>query len=188
MPRVLIFFGTTDGHTAKIATRLGEDLRDLGATVNVVEAGAGRADPHPRDYDAVIVAASLHLSNYQRPVREWVQTHARELSGMPSAFLSVCLGMLQHEPEVQQELRLIMERFFATTGWRPTATLAVAGALLYSRYGWLKRWGMRHMARRAGVETDPSRDYEYTDWEELRAFAESFLQRVQRMGWVPALH
>jgi menaquinone-dependent protoporphyrinogen oxidase len=187
MPRVLIFFGTTDGHTAKIATRLGEDFRDLGATVHIVGAGSGHADPCPRDYDAVIVAASLHLSNYQRPVREWVRAHSRELSGMPSAFLSVCLGVLQPEPEVQQELTLIMERFFATSGWRPTSSLAVAGALRYSRYGWLKRWLMRRAARKAGVETDPSRDYEYTDWEELRGFAEAFLQRVQRMSWVPAL-
>ena len=29
-----------------------------------------------------------------------------------------------------------------------------------------------------GLSTDTSRDYEYTDWEEVRRFAEDFLKRL----------
>jgi hypothetical protein len=49
----------------------------------------------------------------------------------------------------------------------------VAGALKYTRYGWLKRRVMRYIAGKAGGSTDTSRDHEYTDWEDLRVFAES---------------
>ncbi len=188
MPRVLVFYGTTDGHTAKIAHLLGDDLRDAGATVHIVDAGTGHSDPRPEDYDAVVVAASLHLGSFQRPVTQWVQRHHRQLSGMPSAFLSVSLAVLQPEPEVQQELVAITEKFFAVTGWRPATTRKLAGALLYTRYGWLKRWLMHRMARKAGVETDVSRDYEYTDWEDVRSFAQSFVQRVERTRRVPAYY
>ncbi|MEO8139910.1 MAG: flavodoxin domain-containing protein [Gemmatimonadota bacterium] len=187
MPRILIFFGTTDGHTAKVAHVLGENLQNAGATVHIVDAGAGHSDPRPRDYDAVIVAASIHISAYQPSVSRWVRTHNQDLSGMPTAFLSICLGVLQPEPEVQKELTRIMEKFFASVGWRPTVSRSVAGALLYTRYGWLKRWMMHRMSRKAGVETDTSRDYEYTDWGELRALAESFLERVERSRRVLAL-
>ncbi len=34
------------------------------------------------------------------------------------------------------------------------------------------------IARREGGDTDVSRDYEYTDWESLRAFARAFHERV----------
>jgi menaquinone-dependent protoporphyrinogen oxidase len=188
MSRILIFYGTTDGHTAKVAHVLGGNLQNAGATVHIVDAGSGHTDPRPRDYDAVIVAASIHVSAYQPAVGRWIQAHNRELTGMPSAFLSVCLGVLQSEPEVQKELNRIMEKFFASVGWRPMVSCSVAGALLYTRYGWLKRWMMQRMSRKAGMETDTSRDYEYTDWDQLRAFAESFLERAERGRRVLALH
>jgi menaquinone-dependent protoporphyrinogen oxidase len=188
MPRILVFYATTDGHTAKIAHILGDELRDAGATVHIVDAGTGHSDPHPQDYDAVIIAASVHLGGFQHSVAHWAQVHHRDLTGMPSAFLSVSLAVLQPEPEVQRELVAINEKFFATTGWRPAATRNLAGALPYTRYGWLKRWMMHRMARKAGVDTDTSRDYEYTDWKELQVFARSFVQKVERTRRVPAYH
>ena len=178
MLRILLLYGTTDGHTAKIARVLGEMLRQHGALVDVVDAGAAGPGPRAADYDGILVAASVHISSYQRGVQRWVRKHSDELKHKPSAFLSVCLGVLQHEPAVQKDLDVILERFFVRTRWRPALTKIVAGALPYSRYGRLKRWAMRRMARRAGVETDPSRDYEYTDWNEVRAFTELFERLV----------
>lgn len=54
----------------------------------------------------------------------------------------------------------------------------VAGALLYTRYNWIERWVMRRIVRKAGGDTDTSRDYEYTNWAELRAFVEQFARHV----------
>jgi len=36
---------------------------------------------------------------------------------------------------------------------------------------------MRRIARKEGGDTDTSRDYEYTDWNDLRAFGEAFARR-----------
>ena len=181
MSRVLVLYGTTDGHTAKVARSIGETLRNQGAFVDIVE--AGRAAPRPEDYAGVVVAASVHASGYQRPVREWVHTHRQALDGRPTAFVSVCLGILQADPKVQQELARIVDRFLAATEWRPTVIKPVAGALLYTHYNWIKRWVMKRIVRKAGGDTDTSRDYEYTDWNDLRMFAEQFAQRVS----VPAI-
>jgi menaquinone-dependent protoporphyrinogen oxidase len=188
MSRILVFYATTDGHTAKIAHVLGDELRDAGASVHIVDAASGHSDPRPQDYDAVVVAASLHLGSFQRPVAHWVQAHHRELSGMPSAFLSVSLAAVQADPEAERELAAITEKFFATAGWRPAMSRSLAGALPYTRYGWFKRWLMHRMAQKAGLETDTSRDYEYTDWNELRIFAQSFVPRVERTRRVLAYH
>jgi menaquinone-dependent protoporphyrinogen oxidase len=188
MPRILVFFGTTDGHTAKVAHVLGDDLRDAGATVHIVDAGTGHSDPRPEDYDAVIVAASVHLGNFQRSIAQWVQRHHRALTGMPSAFLPVSLTALQADAESERELLAIVEKFYATTGWRPATSKSLAGALLFTRYGWLTRWLMQRSARKAGLKTDTSKDYEYTDWNELRVFAQSFVRRVERTRRAPVFH
>jgi menaquinone-dependent protoporphyrinogen oxidase len=179
--RILILYGTTDGHTGKIARYLAAQLRTAGAEADVAEPGAGNA-PDPRPYAGVIVAASVHQGDYQRDVRSWVAAHSDALQGKPAAFLSVCLAVLQSDPEAQREIAAIAERFLSRAHWRPAVTKLVAGALLYTRYNWLTRWAMRRIVGKAGGATDTSRDYEYTDWNDLTAFAQSFLRLAAELA------
>lgn len=172
MPRFLVLYGTTDGHTAEIARFLMGELEKLGALVDVFDASYGA--PSPAQYDGVIVAASIHVGGFQRDVVRWVITHRDELDRTHAVFLSVCLSVLQQDPGVVRELAGIINRFKIRTGWQPAATKLVAGALLYTRYSWLKRLAMRHIARKAGGGIDTSRDYRYTDWSDLTAFAREF--------------
>lgn len=172
MARILVVYGTTDGHTAKVAGALAETLQQHGHAVEIY--AASQPAPLPDSYDAVVVAASVHAGGYQRSVRRWVRTHAQALATKPAAFVSVCLGVLQHEPDVQRDLQKILEDFIASTGWRPSVTKVVAGALPYTKYGWLRRLAMKRIVAKAGGDTDTSRDYEYTDWDDLRRFAADF--------------
>ena len=176
MSRILVLYGTTDGHTAKIARAFADTLRTRGADVDLVHAGT--SDPRPEEYEGVVVAASVHVGGYQRAVRRWVRAHARALAEKPTAFVSVCLGVLERNASTQRELKAIIDRFLARTGWRPTVTKVVAGALLYTQYNWITRWIMKRIVRKAGGDTDTGRDYEYTDWADLRSFAEEFRHRV----------
>jgi menaquinone-dependent protoporphyrinogen oxidase len=139
---ILIAYGTTDGHTARIAAFMGTVLEGAGAQVDIIQVGRGRADPSPERYDAVVVAGSLH-----------------------------------EDPKVWVDLDAKINLFLKETGWQSSVVKIVAGALLYTHYGWLKRWIMHRITRKAGVETDPTLDYIYTDWDDLRLFAEGFLRR-----------
>jgi menaquinone-dependent protoporphyrinogen oxidase len=183
MARILVLYGTTEGHTAKIAQALAGTLRREGHTVDVVAATA--AAPDPADYAGIVVTASVHGGRYQKSVQQWVRSHAARLTGRPTAFVSVSLGVLQREPRVQQEVAAIVNRFLAATGWTPTLTMSVAGALAYSKYHWIKRWVMRRIARAAGGDTDVSRDYEYTDWQQVEALALDFGRRVRERAAPP---
>jgi len=173
MPRILIVYGTTDGQTAKICYFLASEMMRLGAEVDLVEAGTRSAEPS--GHDAVVVAASVHAGGHQRSIIRWAHDHAAGLGAVPNVFISVCLGALQKEPKVRADLDRIREGFQERTGWRPDQVKEVAGALKYTRYGWLKRMAMRYIAGRAGGSTDTSRDHEYTDWMDLKEFAWSFV-------------
>jgi len=174
-PRMLVIYGTTEGQTAKIAGALAATFRKYGVSVDLAEAGPGW-DPEPEDYAAVIVAASVHAGGYQRPLRRWVRNHAEALRTRPTAFVSVCLAIVKPTPQVIRDLSAIMGRFFEASGWTPKETKSVAGALPYSKYGWLKRRIMRRIVAKAHGDTDMSRDYEYTDWDDLRTFAQRFVE------------
>jgi menaquinone-dependent protoporphyrinogen oxidase len=175
---VLIIYGTSDGHTRKVAQAIGETVLAAGCAVQIKEASEALPWLKAEDYDAVLVAASVHAGGYQGCVRRWVRRNADALRGKPNAFVSVCLGVLESNPEVRKDLDRIKDQFRRETGWSPDETVVVAGAIPYTRYSLLKKWIMRSIARRAGGGTDTSRDYEYTDWAQLKEFTLRFTERV----------
>jgi menaquinone-dependent protoporphyrinogen oxidase len=174
MTHILIVYGTTDGHTRKIAQVLAENLRARRCSVDIMDAAGLLWRISPESYDGVIVAASVHIGDYQRTVGRWVRMYAPLLNGLPTAFLSVCLAVLERRIEARQEVLRIMTRFLQRCGWRPTITKMIAGAVPYTRYGWLKRQMMKRIVGKAGGDTDTTRDFEYTDWNDLRNFARDF--------------
>lgn len=178
MDRILVLYGTTDGQTAKIARAIGATLEAHGFDADVEEAGT--FDPSPRTYAGVVVAGSVHGGGYQKAVGRWVRAHVGEMASMPTAFVTVCLAVLNKDPKAAGDLDAIVTRFLDGVKWRPTMMKAVAGALLYTRYNFFKRWIMKRIVTSQGGDTDTSRDYEYTDWNDVRAFAVEFGRRVRQ--------
>lgn len=172
-----MLYGTSAGHSAKVAAAAAETLLEAGLLTETVN--AAQRPPDADAYDAVLVVAPVHAGNYPPAVRSWVRRHARALNAQPSAFVSVCLGVLQGDPKVQRDLDDIRQRFLAKTGWTPNSVTAVAGALMYSRYNLVERIMMKRIAAQAGGSTDTSRDVEYTDWAELERFVRGFAGRLK---------
>lgn len=178
VPRVVVLFGTTEGHSAKVAAAIGDTLRGDGLKVDVADAAA--AAPDAEAYDGAVIVASVHAGEYRSEVLDWTRRHARALNAVPSAFVSVSLGELQDEPKARQDLQAIRARFLEKTGWKPSTTLSIAGALMYSRYNLVTRLMMKRIAAQAGGDTDTSRDHDYTDWKALARFARRFAARLGR--------
>jgi menaquinone-dependent protoporphyrinogen oxidase len=176
MSRILVLYGTSEGHTAKVARALAARLVADGVDADVQEAITG--DPLPAVYDGVVVAASLHAGGYQKRVGKWLRAHAKEFGQRPTAFISVCLAVLSKDEKGRDEARAIPRRYVDSLGWQPTMIKLVAGALPYTKYNFFVRWMMKRIVAGAGGDTDTSRDYEYTDWQDLRAFADRFAALV----------
>ncbi len=176
MPRALLLYATTHGHTSKIASRVAETLRAHAVEVDVLDVKTA-VDADPRDFDAVIVAASLHAGHHQRPIVDWVKSHRDALGGLSTAFLSVSLTAAEDSEEARAATRKSIQDFQDETGWSPGVAQAVAGSLQYREYDVFTRLLMRLKMRHGGHETDTAQDYEYTDWEALERFAADFASR-----------
>lgn len=174
MARVLVAYGSSEGQTATIAERMGDVLVARDHEVTLVHLKHPPTGLEPGMYDGILVGASIHAGTHQRYVIEFVRDYRSTLCRLPSAFFSVSLTTASADPEARSAAEDLLEEFLDDTGWDPDGTLAIAGALKYSEYGLLKRFVMRRIAGKAGGDTDTSRDYEYTDWNAVEAFAAEF--------------
>lgn len=183
MTRLLIAYGTTEGHTRKIAEFAADIARRDGCEVVLIDSTAAPAVPG-RDCDAAILAASVHEGKHQSAMTHFVNDNASWLNRVPSVFLSVSLGIAAADPRSKAEAEDNLRQFLAETGWQPVRTRCIAGALRYTRYSFFKRLVMRLIAQRNEGDTDTSRDYEYTDWEDLRRFIAAFLDECVQVRQV----
>jgi menaquinone-dependent protoporphyrinogen oxidase len=171
MPRILVLYASTHGHTAKIAARIAATLEDDGATVDLQHLDANATEPVPSHYDAAIVGASVHSGHHQHALLKWVEQHHTALGLMPAAFFSVCLTAADDTEESHAATRGYLDDFVERTGWSPRHSATFAGALQYREYDVATRALMRLLMRRQHHPTDTSQDYDYTDWGAVERWA-----------------
>jgi len=169
MPRILLVYGTTEGHTDDVVAELRKPLEEAGheVAVHVV----GEAPGAPTGFDAVVVGSSIHVGKHDKAVLSWVSANRDALAELPSAFFQVSLSSASGDEGVT-EARSYVDHLVDATGWHPDVVGLFGGALLYTRYGFAKRTMLKKIAGQAGLGTDTHRDYDYTDYDAVRHFAE----------------
>jgi menaquinone-dependent protoporphyrinogen oxidase len=178
--RVLVVYASTHGHTAKIADRIGERLREHDVSAHVREIGTPGAHLEPGEFDGVIVGASIHLHHHQQTVIDWIAEHRMTLNGCPSAFFSVSLTAADATDEARASTREMIDAVVDQTGWTPTTTAAFAGAFQFREYNLPTRVLMHLIAKRHEDHVDVHQDIDYTDWTAVGRFAEGFAEAALR--------
>ncbi len=172
MGKALIVYGTTEGHTAKVANHIADQGRKAGHEVDVVHGAELPEDLDLDRYDTVLVGASLHEGRHQRYIQRFVKEHRDLLEKKRATFFQVSLASAIRDEEHERHAREAVDDFIGATGWKPAKVEYFGGALLYTKYNWMKRALMKMISKQEGRDTDTSRDYEYTDWNRVDGFAE----------------
>jgi menaquinone-dependent protoporphyrinogen oxidase len=167
-PRILVVYHSSEGQTARVAERLASVLREQGVTVDPTTTESA---PAPAGYDAVVVGDSIHAGEHSRQLTQYVKQHVEALNAMPAALFQVSLTSADDSPESAAEAGALVAKLLDATGFDPDLVARFAGALAYTRYGWMKRRLMHQIMKKSGGETDTSTDHDYTDWPAVDQFA-----------------
>ena len=183
MARILVLHSSIDGHTKRIAQRIGAVLASEGHIATLRSADAPAAAAEIERCDGVIVGAAIRYGHYAACLEPLVREHRAAIEARPNAFFSVCLtaGGPGARPKAAKRY---VDDLMGKTGWKPGATAIFAGALRYRHYSLFTRAMIRLIMTITGGDTDTSRDYEYTDWQAVDRFAEDFAARLP----APSLH
>lgn len=177
--RVLIVYGTTEGHTARVAERMAATIRDEGHEVEVHDSREVRHTTIDRDFDGMLLGGSVHAGELQSSLREFVRKNREQVERVPAALFVVSLAAADLDEEAHAELNTVLEKFVQETGWRPRRVEWIAGALVYTQYNFFVRHMMKLIVKHQGrTELDTSRDYDFTDWQGVERFAREFVAGV----------
>jgi menaquinone-dependent protoporphyrinogen oxidase len=174
--RILIVYGTSEGHTRDLSAFVANCLRDDGHEAIVRDSAPHGAAPDPRTYDLVFLAASLHVGRYQAALVQYARSHHETLNAMPTAFISVSLSAAGENPNDWEGLEQCDARFLSETLWKPMAIHHAAGAIRYSQYDFFKRLALKYIAVRRGERTMTLKDYDLTDYDAVKAFVQTFVK------------
>ena len=186
MCEVPVFYATTEGQTRRIAERFAAQLRELALDSRAVAITS--ADAEAIDWTHVrgaCLAASLHRQHHQPEAAAFAAHHHRELSNVPSMFVSVSLAAASKNENEKRAAVKLAEAFPLEAGWTPWKVAAVGGRLAYTQYNWVVRWMMRRIALKEGASGDTSRDHEYTNWDEITRLADRLAYQVRRREYFP---
>jgi menaquinone-dependent protoporphyrinogen oxidase len=131
-------------------------------------------DLHVGSYDKIIVAGSVHQQRHQEFVEVFVTAKLAELQKRPTLFLSVSLSAAF--PEGMREAQRYVDAFLVSTGWTPTQSLLVAGALRYAEYDYFKEQIIEHVVLKGRKAEGPKGDHEFTDWAALFSVVDTFVR------------
>jgi menaquinone-dependent protoporphyrinogen oxidase len=131
-------------------------------------------DADPARYDVIVIGASVRNGKHNPAVSEFIRANQALLESKPSGFFSVNL-VARKAGKNTAETNPYVKKFLARTPWKPRLVGVFGGNLDYPRYGTIDRNVIRLIMWLTGGPTDPQARVEFTDWEEVRRYAEKIL-------------
>jgi menaquinone-dependent protoporphyrinogen oxidase len=178
---VLVAFATTEGQTRKIVHESAIRIRDCGHKVQLYDT-ATFAELKPSDFNAVILAASIHHGYHQDSLIDFAIAHREQLKARPNAFISVSLSAVLEQEKA--EAQRYVDEFVIATGWQPRKILKLGGALRLSTYDYFQEQIVKLVVLKRSCPETTQADHEFTDWRTLSQFVDEFLEMasLERRG------
>lgn len=173
--RILLVYASHYGQTAKIARYVADRLRASGATVLLSSVNDVPHRIPPAAYDGVIIGASINFGKHQRTIRRFARANRELLQGIPSAFFSVSGAACSPDEASRAMAQQYIANFQRETGWHSAIAESIAGALPYTKYSPIMRWIIKRISQKEGGPADVTRDYEFTDWDQVGRFADRYI-------------
>lgn len=169
--KTLVVYFSKYGQTEAIAKRIANILRGDNHEVATINALTALSLDSLESFDTVILGSPIYTGKHSKHLKRFIKKQLNALQKANTAFFSVSLSAAGGASQCD-EATACMNSFLESCRWSPDAKAIFAGSLPYRRYNVFVRWLMKRIVRKAGGDTDTSRDYEYTKWNEVEAFAQ----------------
>ncbi|PID51272.1 MAG: menaquinone-dependent protoporphyrinogen IX dehydrogenase [Pasteurellales bacterium] len=169
--KTLILYVTADGQTKRIAENIAENIQGEISIFSLQEHKISAQQLN--NADQIIIGASIRYGHFKPIVAKFIAQHYEILNQKKSAFFSV--NIVARKPgKNTAQTNAYTKKFLQKIKWKPTIAEVFAGRLMYPKYRWYDRLAIQFIMRLTGGETDTTKEFEYTNWKQVKAFAEKF--------------
>lgn len=169
MARILLLYSSVYGQSQRICERLATHLAAHGHQTTV--APLTDTTLALEEAELIVIGASIRQGKHNPAVMDFVRRHLALLQSRPNAFFSVNL-MARKPTRSTPASNPYLQRFVASSPWKPALLGVFAGELDYHRYGPLDRRMMRLVMWINKGPTDPDTHVEFTDWSAVQRYAD----------------
>ena len=179
MKNILILYATREGQAQKIASQLALHLQEAGEGVQLINAKDESATKNLdlNTFDTLVFGASMHAGGLESELVDFVNSHKDQIEAKARSFFLVLLSAATKDPKLNAEsLADAQKKTNKQLQVQFPAAEMIAGALMYSKYFRPVKWIMQSIAKKYDEDTDTSKDYEYTDWNQVKQYAEKIMR------------
>ncbi len=167
--KALLLTASTDGQTEKIMRVLASDI--LYDDYDILD-----IHTNPKidwqDYDMVVIGASIRYGHYHKNLYQFIKENAQQLNAMKSYFFGVNL-VARKANKNTAETNSYTRKFLQKIEWKPQRVAVFAGACAWSKYNFWQTKIIQLIMVITKGPTDTGQDIEFTDWQNVTAFAKS---------------
>lgn len=174
MSKVLVLYYSRGGHTAQISRAIAQHITMSGGECDVVNIHDVKHDIDWAQYHVIALGACVLYGSYHKSVFEFVKRYQTELAKVPNSFF--CVNVVARNPEKRvPENNKYLQKFLLLSPWQPQDVKIIAGKVDYPAWPWYDSLMIRLIMKMTDGPTDPKAIIDYTDWEDVKRYAEHLL-------------
>ena len=172
MKKTVILFSSTDGHTVRICERIIDILKhESTVTLSSIE----KADSLDLEgFDFILIGASIRYGNHKASLFSFIKKNIKILNVKKTAFFNVN-AVARKEDKNTPGTNPYLIKFLKKVAWKPTLLEVFAGKISYPKYHFFDKHMIRFIMWMSKGPTNPSKIYEFTDWDKVESFGNKVL-------------
>jgi menaquinone-dependent protoporphyrinogen oxidase len=157
MPSILIVYGSYQGSTAEVATKIKETLDNLNCTTTIMPASAVQVDL--TKYDLIVIGSAIHGNRPHENIVKFIELNRPALSGKKIAIFAICATITSTIPKRKANALTYPEKI--ANGLK-LVDKAIFGGII-GQSGWFGNFmGKKILGVIPG---------DYRNWDEIKAWA-----------------
>ena len=172
---VLICYGTRYGSAGEIAEKMGEILRNRGATVKVVNLKKGKVKDL-ESYDLVVIGSGIQMGRWTKEPLNFLKKNYEILSGKKVALFVSCMTAAKPE-SCNQARRDYLDNIAADFPEIIPISMGLFGGLIDTLKGNIMTKAIMQTLAKSFVEDgeESSERIDLRDWEQIRIWTEGLI-------------
>ncbi|SDW10867.1 menaquinone-dependent protoporphyrinogen oxidase [Lutibacter oricola] len=171
--RVGILYGSIDGHTLKICTKIQEYFLSKNQAIEIFNIENFNEDV--LSFDKLVIGSSIRYGLHHLKIIEFINNNKTELDAIKTSFFSVNLVARKPEKNTPTTNPYVI-KFFKKIDWKPTYVEVFAGMLDYKKYKYFDRLMIQFIMWITKGPTNKNAKIEYTNWQRVEQYAETVLK------------